>query len=859
MTTATLKRETFTFSRELEFLQERELTAQVGIDRYRWPLVMLKELVDNALDACETAGVAPALDVTIGEDVISVSDNGPGIPADVVTRILDFSTRTSDKEAYRSPTRGQQGNALKTILGMSYNLARGHGRVVIDSQGTRHDVRISLDGIAQRPAVEHDQEESVKTEGTAITVYTGIKLWDYMPEFLQILHNYTVFSPHLTLRLDLGDGVNSVDRASNPTWQKWIPSDTTSPHWYATDEMSRLIGAHIAKARDDGGEDLTLNKFVSQFRGLSSTQRRKSITDTLPGTRRLSDFVNGSRLDTSRIAELLRLMKAESKPVPPDALGIIGEDHFKTVLGTETMQYHCYRHKGDVPFVVEAVFCYDKEIESPDFVLGLNFTPTLGDAFASTAVSGTYHKKEKQGYGVKGLAYAFRVDNECPGCHLVVHVVHPALNFRDRGKSQIIASAELGEAVGETIASVLKEHYALRDKANKGEEAEERDRQRREKAARSTIPSLKEAVYAVIKEAADKASGGGKYLYSVRQLYYAVRPMIQEYTNKALNYAYFTPTLVTDYEDAHSSLEKLVYDPRGHLLTPHSGKSIPLGTKDVENYEIPEWEYDKILYVEKEGFNEIFNQAELGRRYDMAIMTAKGYAPRAAKQMLSKARGREISILVAHDADLFGYEIRRTIADATRTSKLSINIIDIGLTVGEALAMGLPRERVENKKKREAPGALKAQVTPEELAFLKQYRIELNAMTSDQLIAWIERKLREHGLDKKVVPPDDVLSGAIKANVDVNFSEWTETAIRLAIERVMGTTLRGLADELTERLEHPETTGHRDELLSYVADLPADNWQTWSVRRAEELGVDVTKNLSQMAEDRIKELIEAKR
>lgn len=65
MTTQTLQRETFTFSRELEFFTERELTAQIGLSRQYWPYVILKELLDNALDACETAGIPPELEVKL--------------------------------------------------------------------------------------------------------------------------------------------------------------------------------------------------------------------------------------------------------------------------------------------------------------------------------------------------------------------------------------------------------------------------------------------------------------------------------------------------------------------------------------------------------------------------------------------------------------------------------------------------------------------------------------------------------------------------------------------------------------------------------------------------------------------------
>src|SRR5262249_44636399 len=52
-----LRRETFRTSRLLDFCSHKELIAQTGHRPDAWPLVLLKELVDNALDACEDAGV----------------------------------------------------------------------------------------------------------------------------------------------------------------------------------------------------------------------------------------------------------------------------------------------------------------------------------------------------------------------------------------------------------------------------------------------------------------------------------------------------------------------------------------------------------------------------------------------------------------------------------------------------------------------------------------------------------------------------------------------------------------------------------------------------------------------------------
>src|SRR5215472_6605759 len=61
-----LTRVAFKVSRLMEFCSERELQNQTGHSIYEWPLVVAKELLDNALDACEEAEVAPKVAVTVG-------------------------------------------------------------------------------------------------------------------------------------------------------------------------------------------------------------------------------------------------------------------------------------------------------------------------------------------------------------------------------------------------------------------------------------------------------------------------------------------------------------------------------------------------------------------------------------------------------------------------------------------------------------------------------------------------------------------------------------------------------------------------------------------------------------------------
>jgi len=176
--TKKLTRVPFKVSRLMEFCTRRELINQTGHDTFEWPLVVLKELADNALDDAEEAGIAPVISVAVKSGSIIVKDNGSGIPADTIKGILDYAVRVSSREAYVSPTRGAQGNALKTLLPMAYVLNDGlgddaYGETVIEAHGIAHHIRFSVDHIKQEPKLQYTSKPSPVVNGTRIKVQTA--------------------------------------------------------------------------------------------------------------------------------------------------------------------------------------------------------------------------------------------------------------------------------------------------------------------------------------------------------------------------------------------------------------------------------------------------------------------------------------------------------------------------------------------------------------------------------------------------------------------------------------------------------------------------------------------------------------
>jgi DNA topoisomerase VI subunit B len=373
---------------------------------------------------------------------IAVVDNGRGLAPEAIAPMLDYIARTSSREAYVSPTRGAQGNALQTILAMPFALDNKQGETLIESRGVAHRVIFSVDPIRQKPRIEHAQERSSVKIGTRITVKwpnsASSILDDAKPRFLQVADDFGWVNPHLSLSVDWdrggGDPTRSLAPPTDADWRKWRPSDPTSPHWYDTVRLGRLIGAHIAHAEDHNRPCQTVREFVSEFRGLSATAKAKSICEGARASRlSLAEFYGNG--DSDRVEALLDAMKGQSRPIKPQDLGVIGRDHllakFKTAgVAPESFDYRfaCFEHRG-LPYVAEAAFGYcPDDRDDRRIVTGVNWSPAIGaDPFRSL---GPY------GESLDSVLTRQRAERDEPVV-AVLHLACPQVEYLDRGKSSI--------------------------------------------------------------------------------------------------------------------------------------------------------------------------------------------------------------------------------------------------------------------------------------------------------------------------------------------------------------------------------------------------------------------------------------
>jgi hypothetical protein len=319
--------------------------------------------------------------------------------------------------------------------------------------------------------------------------------------------------------------------------------------------------------------------------------------------------------------------------------------------------------------------------------------------------------------------------------------------------------------------------------------------------------TIRDVAFEVMEDAYMNASGNGRLPANARQIYYAARPGILRKTGEdELKSQYFTQTLLKDYMEEYNPPWDVVFDARGHITEPHTGKVVGLGGLEVRSYadrftdeifdETPEQEpevmiptkgpglrYGAVLFLEKEGFNPLLKAAQIAERFDLAIASTKGMPVSALCDLLGTLRRSGRKVFVVHDFDKSGFSIVSTLRRGTRGSWGTGDVVDLGFRLEDI--QGLEREPATYRGD-PRPNLRPNGATKEEIGILVQSsghgqyygeRVELNAMTSEQFLEWLERKLKESGIEK-LIPENETLVAAYRQAVFLQRMQEEEDKLR---------------------------------------------------------------------------------
>jgi hypothetical protein len=136
-------------------------------------------------------------------------------------------------------------------------------------------------------------------------------------------------------------------------------------------------------------------------------------------------------------AALLAAMQAQSRPVKPHALGVIGKDHLARRLEAVGCEMKSFKYskvmvKSDPaqPQVIETAFAWrgEKAEDRRRFVTGVNWSPAVGNPFRQIGPAGqsldTYLAQKRM-----------TIDEPVI---IVLHTACPKVQYTDRGKSAVV-------------------------------------------------------------------------------------------------------------------------------------------------------------------------------------------------------------------------------------------------------------------------------------------------------------------------------------------------------------------------------------------------------------------------------------
>jgi hypothetical protein len=275
------RRQAFSFSRDLQFATEPELAKRMGCPRPIWLRAALKELIDNSLDAAEEAGIEAAIRVALDENILSVSDNGPGMSPELVERLCIRSERTSTREAYAAPDRGVQGNAVQVIVALPLGLGRDEAVTAITSRGVEHRIILKVNRLQQQLEVERTERAVPETPGTKVGLTWPSPI--DANKIAALVAQHAVLNPHARFQLRL-PGYDGHSAEPTPV-AKWTPGLPTPAHWYALERFGHRVLLEINRDRS-----ITVAQFLGALKGLTSrtlrSQWRRPLASPMRGWRR---------------------------------------------------------------------------------------------------------------------------------------------------------------------------------------------------------------------------------------------------------------------------------------------------------------------------------------------------------------------------------------------------------------------------------------------------------------------------------------------------------------------------------------------------------------------------------------------
>ena len=351
------------------FTKNRHL---LGFDNPRKALLTcVKEAVDNALDACEEAGILPEVTVKLETAMegqtpvalsqatrfrITVTDNGPGIVRQQIPRIFAKLLYGSKFHRMRM-SRGQQGIGI-SAAGMYGQLTTGKPVKVISRTGPRaaaHYFEVQIDTKKNEPLVhENKQIDWAQPQGTEVAIEVEGRYQKGRASVDEWLEQTSIANPHVRLVYRTPEGET---REYPRTYHELPPSPKEiKPHPYGIE-----FGALLKMLQD------TKSHTVASFLASDFCRVSPALADDICRTAKLPSHAKPHGVKHQAAEILYKTIQATRIMAPPtNCISPIGEKailsglykqikgEFYTAVSRPPAVY-----RGN-PFIIEAGLAFGK-------------------------------------------------------------------------------------------------------------------------------------------------------------------------------------------------------------------------------------------------------------------------------------------------------------------------------------------------------------------------------------------------------------------------------------------------------------------------------------------------------------------
>ncbi len=382
-----------------------------------------------------------------------------------------------------------------------------------------------------------------------------------------------------------------------------------------------------------------------------------------------------------------------------------------------------------------------------------------------------------------------------------------------------------------------------------------------------------------------KATSNLSYITTIRNVFYVARELAMKEIGTFYNdYNSFTQDFYAIFRKHQPKrlrelLEKFVItEPRGSWINPTMDEEKVLGNRfekigdriiSVE-YGIELKKANKVIVVEKRGLFLAMVANDFHKKLDSVLVCTQGYIIERGKMAIQEIAEQypNLPIIILHDYDVNGILIKETLYKPTkRRDWLVLNgvkIVDIGMNWEVVKKFGLDKRAEPVKLKKQDLGKLQyllrnGIITEEEYEFLRNYRVELNAMTPEEMLEWLEEELEKLGLGK-YKPSQQEIDEKAKVLWEERITDYLSWEIQDVASMLINEMLGGLLNLINE-LKRRATEILGDKIKPPKApEINADEfYEALKERKTlwwEDLLDEILRDLAWERKDKIREMIE---